>query len=271
MQRLFFLSILAVALAACSSDPTSEVNPPATRPITVEATERPLADSDPAARETRADVVTAASISSFKMYGAETTYEATRSGSRWTANPGYWPPVEDAQTVDFYGYSTGTLNNADSDPYISVTMDENLAQLSDVLVAKTSASYKAQGGMVTLTFDHATAAVDFTVRKTVDKTIVLKSLRLTDVCKQGEYHFVVDRWTNVAASTYYTLTTADMTLSTEPQALAAGTLFFIPQTLGTLQITVAVDGIERSGSLRLDKPIEAGKRYPIHIELGRGL
>ena len=277
MKKVILGALLAITLAGCSSDDNNTLVNLADlrRPISVEVSENPIQNTGTEARDnTRASITTTDNLNSFKMnYGEYDHYTVTKNQSGdWDLDPAYWPnSVERSQNIMFHAYNVGTFNANGSNPYISVTMQENASDLNDVIVAERTTNFNANSGKVYLTFDHACAAVDFTIRKTIDKSIVLKSATLQNVSKQGEYHYNTKAWTNVGTTTNYTLTNGDITLTMDNQALPHNTYFFIPQTLASLRVEITVDGVQKAGTITLNKVLEAGKRYPIDIELGAGL
>lgn len=283
MKKVILGALFAITLAGCSSDDNNTLVNLADlrRPISVEVSENPIQNTGTEARDnTRASITTTDNLNSFKMnYGKYYHYTVTKNQSGdWDLDPGHWPySVAASQNITFhaYNYNVGTFYANDSDPYISVTMQKNASDLNDVIVAERTTNLNANSGKVYLTFDHACAAVDFTIRKTKDKTIVLKSATLQNVSKHGEYHYNSKTWTNVGTTvgttTYYTLTNGDITLTMDKQALPHNTYFFIPQTLASLKVVITVDGELKHGTITLNKELKAGKRYPIDIELGTGL
>ena len=280
MKKVILGALLAITLAGCSSDDNNTfVNlADLRRPISVEVSENPIQNTGTEARDnTRASITTTDNLNSFKMNYGENHYTVTKNQSGdWDLDPAYWPySVAPSQNITFHAYNVGTFNANGSNPYISVTMQENASDLNDVIVAERTTNLNANSGKVYLTFDHACAAVDFTIRKTINKTIVLKSATLQNVSKHGEYHYNSKTWTNVGTTvgttTYYTLTNGDITLTMDKQALPHNTYFFIPQTLASLRVEITVNGVPKAGTITLNKVLEAGKRYPIDIELGTGL
>lgn len=172
------------------------------------------------------------------------------------------------------------------EPYISFEVPENASTQTDLLVAKTTTSYNAHQGQVSLTFDHACAAVNFTVAispklyaKLGNSNLTVKSIILENVIKEGDFFFS-NVWTLENATdkntTSYTLTTAETTsVGTGEQPLLNGTnLFLIPQTLGsgaqfTITYTLAGDSESKTTSISLaGETWQAGYQYTMSIYLG---
>lgn len=290
--RLFPLPLLAAPLffASCSSDdsmtPIDEVKTPQ-RPISVEVSEAPFGNTTEARQLTRAAITDLTSFSSFKMTAnnpAKDNYEVTKNGS-WVVN-NYWPrDVNDNASVTFYAYSNGTYNDNSGTPYISFIMDENASAQHDLLVATNTVSFNDHQGKVPLTFDHACAAVAFNVQITntlktkLGSKLTVNSIVLRNVSNSGKYYFGTSTWGDVSGSAYYTLTSGNITVDTEAQALSSNYLFVIQQsseangTTGTyLDVTYTFSGqTETSATIPLSVNWEAGKQYTINIKLGTTL
>lgn len=78
-------------------------------------------------------------------------------------------------------------------------------------------------------------AVDFNIKITEalrqqrSGNLTINEVKLLHIAKKGDYHFA-GGWQSVGtAYTDYTLTTADMEVTTALQALPCSTMFFIPQ------------------------------------------
>jgi hypothetical protein len=164
-------------------------------------------------------------------------------------------------------------------------MDENASAQHDLLVAKNTVSYNDHQGKVPLTFDHACAAVAFNVQITsklktnLGSKLTVNSIVLRNVSNTGNYYFGTSTWGDVSGSAYYTLTSGNITVDTEAQALSSNYLFVIPQsseangTTGTyLDVTYTFSGQKKtSATIPLSVNWEAGKQYTINIKLGTGL
>ena len=280
MKKIFFFTFLTAAfLAACSSDDQDE---PKQEPrlITVEVTENPLLDANgtPKQLPTRtAAATTSESLAAFSMnYTAGYKYDCEKSGETWNTNPNTWPVSGNDTKIDFYAYNAGTFQWNSGDPYLNFTMDASASNQTDLLVAThKSISYSDAKGKVSLDFDHACAAVKFNISKTTgvgDKTVIVKSVVLSGVKNQGGYYYNVDtKWQGVKGSASYTLTTGDITLTTEKQPLPCGYLFLIPQPKEGLKLTVTYtvnNGTEQSHDFNLAGSWEAGVEYFVNINMG---
>ena len=286
--RLFPLPLLAAPLffASCSSDdsmtPIDEVKTPQ-RPISVEVSEAPFGNTTEARQLTRAAITDLTSFSSFEMTAnnpAKDHYKVTKNGS-WVVD-GSWPyGVGDNTPVTFYAYSNGDYNGNSGTPYISFIMDENASTQHDLLVAKDTVSYNDHQGKVPLTFDHACAAVAFNVQITntlktnLGSKLTVNSIVLRNVSNSGKYYLGTSTWGDVSGSAYYTLTSENIFVDTEAQALSSNYLFVIPQSSEAtyLDVTYTFSGqTKTSATIPLSvKPWEAGKQYTINIKLGTTL
>ena len=287
--RLFPLPLLAAPLffASCSSDdsmtPIDEVKTPQ-RPISVEVSETPFGNTTEARQLTRAAITDLTSFSAFTMMTAnKDKLSVEKKNGSWVVD-GSWP-VGDNTPVTFYAYSNGDYYDNSGTPYISFSMDENASAQHDLLVAKNTVSYNDHQGKVPLTFDHACAAVAFNVQITktlktkLGSKLTVNSIVLRNVSNSGKYYFGTSTWGDVSGSAYYTLTSGNITVDTEAQALSSNYLFVIPQsseangTTGTyLDVTYTFSGqTKTSATIPLSVNWEAGKQYTINIKLGTTL
>ena len=180
--------------------------------------------------------------------------------------------------------SNGTYNDNSGTPYISFIMDENASAQHDLLVATNTVSFNDHQGKVPLTFDHACAALAFnvqitkTLKTTLGTTLTVNSIVLHNVSNTGKYYFgETPAWGDVSGSAYYTLTSGNITVDTEAQALSSNYLFVIPQsseangTTGTyLEINYTLSG-SKQATIPLAVDWVAGSKYTIDIKLGTTL
>ena len=283
MKKIFFFTFLTAAfLAACSSDDQDE---PKQEPrlITVEVTENPLLDANgtPKQLSTRtAAATTSETLSAFSMnYTAGYNYKISKNDDgSWNTNPNTWP-VTDNSKIDFYAYNDGNFLWNDGNPYLSFTMDASAFNQTDLLVATHKAiSFTDAEGKVSLDFDHACAAVKFNISKTAgvrEKSVIVKSVVLSGVQNQGDYYYNNEtKWKSLSGTASYTLTTGDITLTTDKQALPCGYLFLIPQSKVGLTLTVyyTVDGsTETYYAFKLSGTWEAGTEYIVNISMGTSI
>ena len=283
MKKIFFFTFLTAAfLAACSSDDQDE---PKQEPrlITVEVTENPLLDANGAPKQlpTRtAAATTSESLAAFSMNYTDNKYGFEKTGGSWSSNPNDWPwPVSGNDTkIDFYAYNAGTFYWNSGKPYLSFTMDASASSQTDLLVATHKAiSFNDAGGKVSLDFDHACAAVKFNIYKTTgvgDKSVIVKSVVLSGVKNKGEYYYNDEtKWQSLSGTASYTLTTADITLTTDKQVLPCGYLFLIPQSKEGMTLTVkyTVNGDASEYTFNLSGTWEAGTEYIVNISMGTSI
>ena len=294
-KKLIFYTVALTAglLTACSSDDEQEQEPPV-RHISVELNQRPMTSDDPAgarSTDTRSDITTTETLSAFSMRGIynslTTNYTVSKSGGIWTVAPDTWPGgSENDNITPFYAFSQGEFLWNNDNPYISFSIAENASTQHDLLVAKNSVAYSDHVGKVSLTFDHACAALAFNVfmsntlsTNLAGKTLTVSSIKLRNVSNTGKYYFESSSWNEVGGSAYYTLNNSDMDITTTPKALSSNYLFVIPQTravngtTGTyLDVTYTFSGqTKTSATIPLSVNWEAGKQYTINIKLGTTL
>lgn len=269
------MMLAATGLMACSSDDKNDLK------------EEPRLMIVDVQGITRGDApTTTATLSSFSMnylQGNKYNFAKTEPGETWSTN--YWPSVDDNTKIDFYAYTGGTFNYNGGNPYVSFTVEETVASQHDLLVAEhKQISYNDAGGHVSLLFDHACAAVLFTVQITntlrtqLGDDLTVKSIVLKKVIKTGVYYYNTGAWTiNDVNENYaeYTMTNGAITVTTTPQEVAQGYLYMIPQTHeangteGTyLDITYNKDSEDRHATIPLSIDWKAGQYYPVNIKLG---
>jgi len=293
MKKIFFFTFLSAAfLAACSSDDQDE---PKQEPrlITVEVTENPLLDASgtPKQLPTRTEAATTSeSLAAFSMnYTGDYNYKFSKNDvGSWNTNT--WPVSGNDTKIDFYAYNAGTFYWNSGNPYLNFTMDATASNQTDLLVATHKAiSFNDAGGKVSLDFDHACAAVKFNIYKTAgvgDKSVIVKSVVLAGVRNKGDYYYNNEgtKWQflpGTDSNTYdgyssasYTLTTGDITLTTDKQVLPCGYLFLIPQSKEGMTLTVKYTvngGTETSYTFNLSRTWEAGTEYIVNISMGTSI
>ena len=282
-QIKVMMLMMAACLAGCSSDdePQNQQGE-APRLMIVDVSEKPVDDGKKSAPRTNrtAAYTTTATLSSFSMNYMGNEYDFTKTGESWNTNT--WPTwVTNDQKIDFYAYTGGTFNYNSGNPNVSFTVQETVASQHDLLVAEhKQISYDDAGGRVNLTFDHACAIVQFNVCLTADLrdqvggSLTVNSIILRNVNNQGDYYYASKSWSNVSGTAYYTLTTGDITVTTDSQRLTCGYIFMIPQTRvkngteGTyLEINYTHDGAKRA-TIPLNINWKAGELYTRDIVLG---
>lgn len=304
------LNILLTAglLAACSSDNETQPEAPV-RHIRVVVNERPMISNEAKVRgaETRAEITTTSTLNGFTMKGIfnEVHTYTVEKKSTWSIEPGSWiQDVPNDTEVPFYAYTAnGTYSNfypndGEGNPYINFEVPEDAFNQHDLLVAHTSAAYAGHNGevgTVSLTFDHACAAVNFNVQMTNklatnsswgNKTLTVTSIKLKNVYNTGKYSYA-DGWKDLGYGNVedqptpptYTLTNSDITVTTAPTALPCNNLFMIPQKRtanGTTDVYLEVkykinNGAEQTWNIPMDVNWKAGTEYTINIKLGTTL
>ena len=272
-----------IALAACGDNDdavTTPVEPaPSPRLLTVEVSENPMQDNEASARvmNRTAAATTTASLSSFTMNYTDAWYNNfTKTGGTWSTAD--WPyGVNENTKIDFYAYNAGSFQWNSGTPYVSFTMDEDAFSQKDLLVAThKQISYNDAKGKVSLTFDHACAAVQFQICQTKTVTeqkhsFTINSVVLKNVCKNGDYYYD-SGWTLGSNLTDLTLTNSTITLTTAYQLLPCQWLFLIPQSQDGIQLEIKYtvdEGAEKTKILNVGTDSwEQGKQYTVNIRVG---
>lgn len=272
-----------IALAACGDNDDAVPIPieptPSPRLLTVEVSENPMLDNEASARvmNRTAAATTTATLSSFTMNYTDAWYNNfTKTGGTWSTAD--WPyGVNENTKIDFYAYNAGSFQWNSGTPYVSFTMDEDAFSQKDLLVAThKQISYNDTKGVVSLTFDHACAAVQFQIcqtKKVTDegKNFIINSVVLKNVCKNGDYYYD-SGWTLGSNLTDLTLTNSTITLTTVYQLLPCQWLFLIPQSQDGIQLEIKYtvdEGAEKTKILNVGTDSwEQGKQYTVNIRVG---
>lgn len=301
-KKLIFYTVALTAglLTACSSDDEQKQEPPV-RHISVEVSERPMAEEGTAEGRslmTRAAITTTETLGNFTMkgvydgVGSPKNYSVEKSAGKWTVDQNTWPSVDNNTKVQFYAYTytKGTFVPNSGTPFIDFTVDEDASKQHDLLVATNSVAFNDHGGTVPLIFDHACAALAFNIfmsntlsGKLDGKTLTVTRIVLKNVCNKGKYYFGTtfdeSTWSDVSGSANYTLNNSSMVIRTDPQELSSNHLFMIPQkrdangTEGTyLEISYTFSGQERpTATIPLTVDWKKSTQYTINIKLGTTL
>ena len=279
-KQIMLLLATATLFAACGGSDDEAVTPaPQPQPqrmLTVEVSERPLqTEGTPKAPRRAGAATTTETLNTFTMCVDNKEWYATltKTDGKWTTS---WPGGDASKKWNFYAYNVGNeskFNWNGGDPYVSFMMEEEVADQKDFLVAKTAEakSWSETGGKVSLTFDHACAAVQFFVYKEESVTYVVKEIKLLNVKKQGNYYFSKS-WRNIDNSTNYTLTRGDITPTSTKELLPKGWLYVIPQSKEgmQLQITYTKDGVAKDPKvIDLSGSWAAGYQYTVNIKIGK--
>ena len=273
-----------IALAACGDNDNAVPIPieptPSPRLLTVEVSENPMQDNEASARvmNRTAAATTTATLSSFTMNYTDAWYNNfTKTGGTWSTAD--WPyGVNENTKIDFYAYNAGSFQWNSGTPYVSFTMDEDAFSQKDLLVAThKQISYNDTKGVVSLTFDHACAAVQFQIcqtKKVTDegKNFIINSVVLKNVHKDGDYYYD-SGWTLGSNLTDLTLTNSTITLTTAYQLLPCQWLFLIPQSQDGIQLEIkyTIDGGAEEKTKVLNVGTgnwEQGKQYTVNIRVG---
>ena len=273
-----------IALAACGDNDDAVPIPieptPSPRLLTVEVSENPMQDNEASARvmNRTAAATTTATLSSFTMNYTDAWYNNfTKTGGTWSTAD--WPyGVNENTKIDFYAYNAGSFQWNSGTPYVSFTMDEDAFSQKDLLVAThKQISYNDAKGKVSLTFDHACAAVQFQICQTKTVTeqkhsFTINSVVLKNVCKNGDYYYD-SGWTLGSNLTDLTLTNSTITLTTAYQLLPCQWLFLIPQSQDGIQLEIkyTIDGGAEEKTKVLNVGTgnwEQGKQYTVNIRVG---
>lgn len=272
-----------IALAACGDNDDAVPIPieptPSPRLLTVEVSENPMQDNEASARvmNRTAAATTTASLSSFTMNYTDAWYNNfTKTGGTWSTAD--WPyGVNENTKIDFYAYNAGSFQWNSGTPYVSFMMDEDAFSQKDLLVAThKQISYNDAKGKVSLTFDHACAAVQFQICQTKTVTeqkhsFTINSVVLKNVHKDGDYNYD-SGWTLGSNLTDLTLTNSTITLTTAYQLLPCQWLFLIPQSQDGIQLEIKYtvdEGAEKTKILNVGTDSwEQGKQYTVNIRVG---
>ena len=272
-----------IALAACGDNDDAVPIPieptPSPRLLTVEVSENPMQNNEASARvmNRTAAATTTASLSSFTMNYTDAWYNTfNKESSGWSTVT--WPDdVGNDTPIDFYAHDGGAFQWNDGNPYLNFTMNNDAFNQKDLLVAThKQISYNDTKGVVSLTFDHACAAVQFQIcqtKKVTDegKNFIINSVVLKNVCKNGDY-FYNSGWTLGSNLTDLTLTNSTITLTTAYQLLPCQWLFLIPQSQDGIQLEIKYtvdEGAEKTKILNVGTDSwEQGKQYTVNIRVG---
>ena len=278
-KQIMLLLATATLFAACGGSDDEAVTPAPQpqqpRMLTVEVSERPMQTEGGAKAPRRAGVATTTeTLNTFTMCGDNKDWTATitKTDGKWTTS---WPGGDISKKWNFYAYNVGNefVWNG-GDPYVSFTMEEEVANQKDFLVAKTAEakSYNETGGKISLTFDHACAAVQFYVFKEEDASYVVKEIQLLHVKKQGSYSFNRNSWNDdLSNPTDFTLTTGEITPTSTKLLLPKRWLYVIPQSKVGMQLQIKYTkdgGTETTKLIDLKGSWAAGYQYTVNIKIG---
>ena len=164
-KRLFFLPMVAIMMAACSSNETIEVNENkgdliSFRPIVKGVTR--AADADLSSDATSFNVEAFNTGTTSSPYFSNVTFTKT-SGTFTSATKYYWP----TNNLDFYAYSPTTSGQFVKTDYktFTITPSATVSEQVDFIYANTNNKGKGSSGEVTtLNFRHAGAKIAVKVK-----------------------------------------------------------------------------------------------------------
>ena len=245
-------------MASCSSDDNTIEEEPKAYPIIVTATENPLGSTEGAKKGIkRAPITTTTSLNQFYLFyggyfngGENIEYDEsigtfTKQGTQWGSIL-QWPPeytgTNDNKVLNFYAFNAGESISGDyGEACIAVLVDQQTSDWQvDLLAAKNSVSYLSGNGVVPLTFDHISAAVQVKLRKTESisgYTVNVSEVILHNIKYNGEYYFDrEDPWVPFDDLTNYTIVAyqrggLEVGTNLLPLAGEGEYLFLLPQTL----------------------------------------
>ncbi|MBO7581014.1 MAG: hypothetical protein J6T38_05780 [Bacteroidaceae bacterium] len=293
-----WLMLLAL-LAGCSNDsdepePPQPENPKQSFPLTIEVEENPMIPEGVRSVGTRAAITTTSSLEAFNMsyvYGTAEPGSVSASKNeegKWSG--GDWPndAALNNYNVNWYAYTSYTSDTGsaqfvgnDGNPYIDFTVDGDVANQHDLLVAQTSGTYAGTGGNLKLTFDHVCSALRLFIKKSTNLsayTLSVSNVTLCNVVKQGYYYFGTGTWTLTTSRASY-----DIYPGSEPQTLGSTDyipmdgdqsnneathtyLFMIPQTLTAWDGTTAIASATAQSYLEIECSItKTSDSSPVYI------
>lgn len=274
-QKLALAFMTMAFITGCSSSDDNEnfVVCPVERPISVQV-------------GTRAAVITTSTLQGFYMYGKEQKYKISRNNDgTWNIDYSSWPSnADDDEEVTFYAYNTDTSDSYNSnDNYITHIVAEDAFTQKDLLYAQQTTSYNATGGtgLVSLTFDHACAALAISLEMTNtlkniigDDNITVTKVMLKNVKDRGHFYLSTKEWTEDATSTAnYTLTNSEIVISSAATKhfMPCEHLFLIPQDLSasTIEVTYRIGSKEEKTKItNLAQQLTANKKDTINVKIG---
>ena len=249
-------SIISI-MAGTPSSPSEQVSN--TRPLTISVTEKPFINPDASASRgtssvRKAAITTASTLSEFRMdytYGTTSSQgyrTATKDGEgKWKGDDEGWPYTD--ATVNWYahnGYPNGKIQeapfdltkDADKKPYLSFTVNNDVAKQKDLLVATATGTWDSTGGNLSFTFDHACSALRFYMKKAKnisDYTLTVTSVQLCNVVNEGNYFFNTASWVPGTTTDNYSIFSGSATLGDTDYTIMDNSdkpyLIVIPQTL----------------------------------------
>jgi hypothetical protein len=166
------------------------------------------------------------------------------SNNLWKTKTDYYWSGTSSKTINFYAYYPTTISNsithtAGSAPTLTYTVPDDVANQSDIIVAKNTGVAGNTMTSTALSFNHIFAAVQFSVGSNGIGSGTISSISIGNVANSGTYTFG-SGWSNVTGSKTFTISQSKTIAGTSGEDLYSGTytLMMIPQTINNLTITV---------------------------------
>ncbi len=303
-------SIISI-MAGTPTSPSEQVSN--TRPLTISVTEKPFINPDASASRgtssvRKAAITTASTLSEFRMdytYGTTPSHGyriAKKDGDgKWKRDGEGWPDTD--ATVNWYahnGYANGNIQNApfyltddaDKKPYLSFTVNNDVAKQKDLLVATATGTWDSTDGNLSFTFDHACSALCFYMKKAKnisDYTLTVTGVQLCNVVNEGNYFFNTASWVPGTTTDNYSIFSGSATLGDTNYTIMDNSdkpyLIVIPQTLTAwsgsgspantyleLSCTISKEGYEGftgTAYIPFGATLEKGTQYDVKVNIGK--
>lgn len=295
--------MLTASFAACSSDDEEQAATTGTT-LLIEVSEEPMTYTvGSRSVGTRSAVYTMGNVDNLYLSDNSTRediykWTISRDGNRWSVQNYSWP--SSLSEVSFFAWNTSSTLYYESGYYIPHAVDQNASSQTDLLVATTTVPRNSS--KIQLSFNHACAAVNFTISKTAklsDCDVKVTRVKLHNIIDKGDYFIGrANPWAYGDSKTYYTIrSTEGEIIDTDPTPLMAANdyMFMIPQSLTAwdkssnlkdcyFSIECTINGTINTGTQE-EKQInfngtayipfapawEAGTMYTVDILLGTGL
>ena len=281
------------------------------RPLTISVSDTPFINPDassagarvgdyksPSTSSVRRAAIT--TTSTLKAFNLDYTYGSFKgSATAAKANDGKWTstgyrPDPDA-TVAWYAHNDGTFyqtDDANKAPYLSFTVNEEVANQKDLLVATAAGTWYDTNGNLSFTFDHACSALRFYMKKATnisDYTLTVTSVKLCNVVNHGDYYFNTKLWTPGTTTSSYTVFSGTAALGTTDYTAMDTSekpyLILIPQTLTAWNPSASLANtyleltctLTKGGStihngtayIPFGATLEQGTQYDVKVNIGK--
>ena len=283
-----------------------------TRPLTISVTEKPFINPDASASRgtssvRKAAITTASTLSEFRMdytYGTTSSHgyrTAKKDGEgKWKNDSEGWPYTDDP--INWYAHN-GDINaltgqgfhltdDADKKPYLSFTVNNDVAKQKDLLVATATGTWDSTDGNLSFTFDHACSALRFYMKKAKnisDYTLTVTSVQLCNVVNEGNYFFNTASWVPGTTTDNYSIFAGSAALGDTDYTIMDNSdkpyLIVIPQALTAwsgsgspantyleLSCTISKEGYEGftgTAYIPFGATLEKGTQYDVKVNIGK--